>query len=172
LERIMATDDLTADRLRELLDYDAETGWFTQKQQRGRFGAGRRTGAKGSHGYVRVRVDDAYYAAHRLAWLHFYGVWPAGILDHINGQRDDNRIANLRSATVFMNAQNYHAARSDSLTGFLGVSKTRTGKFSATIGAHLAGHKLQLYLGAYATPEEAHAVYVAAKRRLHEGCTI
>lgn len=169
----MAAHDLTAARLRELYSYDPDTGVFKRLRPVG--------GARPSHpsgvgavseGYLKIRVDGRYYPAHRLAWLYQYGEWPKHHIDHINGIRDDNRIANLRDVSVLTNAENLHAARVDSITGFLGVSRSRTGKFTAVIRTHLAGRQVQLYLGAYDDPETAHGVYLDAKRKLHSGCTI
>jgi len=53
-------------------------------------------GSVHSTGYVRIGVDGGKYTAHCLAWLYTHGVWPSDQIDHINGNRSDNRIANLR----------------------------------------------------------------------------
>jgi hypothetical protein len=168
----MAKPNISAQTLRDLLSYDPTTGLFRTRRANRNWPAGRVTGAIGEEGYTRVRVGNVYYGAHRLAWLHVYGAWPDGPIDHINGNRSDNRISNLREATVRLNSENLRKARVDSLAGRLGVSKTHKGKFSATIRAEFAGHRVQLYLGAYASADEAELVYLAAKRRLHDGCTI
>lgn len=93
---------LTAERLRELLSYDPETGWFTWRVTRssnGRADAGSRAGALRSDGYRHVTVDQHKYKEHRLAWLYMTGKWPEADLDHKNNTRDDNRFSNLRAAS-------------------------------------------------------------------------
>lgn len=167
----MAASDLTAEQARQRVSYDPDTGRFTSLVGGGKFRPGRLTGAPTRCGYIRVRVAGAYYKAHRLAWLMMTGRWPVAI-DHINGDGCDNRWSNLREVSVAVNNENLREPRSDNAVGLLGVSKNRAGRYTSTIRVELAGHRLQLYLGAYDSPEDAHAVYVAAKRRLHDGCTI
>jgi hypothetical protein len=87
---------LTAERLRKRLRYDAETGLFTRRVGSGHAHAGDMAGSVHSTGYVRICIDGGRYTAHRLAWLYVHGVWPSGQIDHINRNRSDNRIANLR----------------------------------------------------------------------------
>lgn len=171
LECIMATMNLTAASVRQLVSYDPETGIFTSLVGGGRFHRGRQTGSANKCGYVRVYVAGRYYKAHRLAWFYMTGEWPAAI-DHINGDGCDNRWANLRNVSVAVNNENLRGARADSIIGLLGVSRSRSGKFTATIGTTLDGTHVQLSLGTYETAEKAHAVYLDAKRRLHAGCTI
>jgi hypothetical protein len=104
------------------------------------------------------------YLAHRLAWMYVYGRWPAkGLdIDHINGNRQDNRIANLREVTRGQNMQNQRRASSRSTTGLLGVLR-KSRRFAAHITADGRTH----CLGTFDTPEEAHRVYMDAKSRLH-----
>jgi hypothetical protein len=89
-------DKLTAERLRERLHYDAETGVFTRRVGSGHAHAGDMAGSVHSTGYVRIGIDGGKYTAHCLAWLYVHGVWPSDQIDHINRNRSDNRIANLR----------------------------------------------------------------------------
>jgi HNH endonuclease len=107
--------------------------------------------------------------AHRLAWLVYYGVWPAEQLDHVNGDKLDNRIANLREVSNQTNNQNHRKAKKNSKTGFLGVVHEKRGDGYVAY-LRVAGRTKNL--GTYRTPEEAHSVYLREKRRLHEGCTI
>ena len=87
---------LTAERLRELLNYDPLTGVFSWRVNgRGRSGVG--TVAGGSN-HKRIAIDKKEYFVHRLAWLYVHGCWPTEDIDHINGDPSDNRIANLREA--------------------------------------------------------------------------
>jgi len=163
----MAECHLSAARVRELVRYVPETGEFFSISARSH----RRKVGKANCGYQRLYLDGRNYRAHRIAWLYMTGDWPP-VIDHINGNGCDNRWENLRLATVQLNNQNLHGARSNSLVGRLGVSMNKGGRYTAIIGAHLAGRKVQIYLGAYDTADEAAAVYLDAKRKLHAGCTI
>lgn len=98
---------LTQDRLKELLSYDPETGVFTHKTYRGgRIKAGERAGALMNKGYVHIKVDGKKYLAHRLVWLYVSGQFPTDEVDHINGDRADNRLVNLRAVTKKQNCEN------------------------------------------------------------------
>jgi hypothetical protein len=161
---------ITQKRLKEVLHYDKATGLFLWKQKRGRQGAGSIAGsATGSGGYVRLMVDGQLYLAHRLVFLYVEGSMPKKDVDHRNGLRTDNRYANLRQVTRSTNNQNQRKPHPRSATGFLGVRlDKRYGRYYASI--YYDGRKHGL--GGYTTPEEAHAAYVAAKRKHHLGCTI
>jgi len=153
---------LTAERLRELLDYDPETGVFRWKVRRGPRRAGALAGSPASQGAWEVCVDGDKHKAHRLAWLHYYGTWPPALLDHRNEIRVDNWISNLREGTVTQNQQNRSRACIDNRSGFMGVSSNGKGWRARIVVDGKARH-----LGTYSTPEEAHHVYLAAKRKLH-----
>lgn len=165
----------TAERLREVLDYNAETGVFMWRQVRkfsnkkvGQIAGG----VNKSTGYIYIMVDGHNDAAHRWAWLYVHDSWPSDMIDHVDGDRTNNRIANLREATKTLNGQNQkRAQRGNRTTGLLGVSKyknRKTNPYTAMI--RVAGKPK--YLGVFPTPELAHEAYLTAKRALHEGCTI
>lgn len=97
---------LTAERLRELLHFDPQTGVFTWRAGASKQKPGRVAGALVAEGYIRIRVDYRLYMAHRLAWLYVYSKWPAKQIDHENRVRSDNRLSNLREATQSENSQN------------------------------------------------------------------
>jgi hypothetical protein len=162
--------DLTAQRLREVFDYNPETGLFTRLTSRGPAKAGELLGAKSnSRGYCLIGIDYEQYGAHRLAWLHVHGEWPKHFIDHIDGNPLNNRIANLRDVPHGTNMENQRQARRDNkATGLLGVKVRMAGRFQARI--QVSGETR--YLGTFNTPEEAHQAYLAGKRQLHEGCTI
>lgn len=107
---------ITQARLKELLNYDPETGVFTwlTGQQSGEI-AGTR-----NNGYLIIRVEGHSYPAHRLGWFYIHGTWPDRNLDHVNRTRDDNRLKNLREATPSQNAQNV-AAHKDNNSGVRGI---------------------------------------------------
>lgn len=155
---------LTAERLREVLIYNPETGIFTWLV-RARPGAeaGDVAGCIDRLGYRRIAIDGGQYKAHRLAWLYVCGAFPANGMDHINGDPADNRICNLREATQGENNQNTKSYRNSS-SKYLGVSwHTLKKKWQAQITVNGKQH----YLGYFANEEEAHSAYCAAKTELH-----
>lgn len=87
---------LTLDRLKAVVSYDKRTGHFKWVQRGYNRVVGARAGSATSDGYWRVRIDYVPYKAHRLAWLYVYGSWPERPLVHIDGDRQNNRIANLK----------------------------------------------------------------------------
>ncbi len=160
---------LTADRVRELLSYDLGSGEFKWIKPRSGVSLKKPAGTVNRNGYLDIRIDRKIYAAHRLAWLYVNGEWPPGMLDHINGNRMDNRILNLRSVSNTVNQQNQRHARADNKVGLLGVNFEKgSGKYKAQIRHN--GKKL--LVGRFDDPMAAHAAYIQAKRVLHEGCTI
>lgn len=164
----MSTPNLTSSELRTLLDYDPNTGVFTWRETRNNNAkAGAVAGSRTPQGYLNIHIRDNPNRAHRLAWLYVHGVWPTHNIDHINGDRADNRIANLRDVTQAVNQHNQRAPRG--ANPYLGVHHyPARGQWRARIW--LDGK--QYYLGAYATAEEARDAYLAAKRRMHEGNTL
>jgi hypothetical protein len=159
--------ELTPERLKQLLHYDPATGVFTRVVAAGRQAAGSVAGNADGDGYLKLCVDGTTHKAHRLAWFYVYGKWPSHVIDHIDGNRANNAISNLRDVPRMVNSQNRKRAQSNSATGVLGVIADR-GRFVATVG--VAGRCV--HLGRFDTVEAAHAAYLKAKRALHEGCTL
>lgn len=163
----MATTNLTAARARELFYYCPIDGTLTRRVDvLGRFGkAG--TIASSVHrrtGYMRVGIDRARYATHRVIWLYVTGDWPSLFIDHIDGDRANNRWINLRMVTKSENAQNQRCARSNNKSsGILGVQKDSRGRWRAKIHVD---HR-QVYLGTFDSPSEASDAYIQAKRLYH-----
>jgi hypothetical protein len=154
---------ITAAELKSELLYNADNGtftWLKHKSIHAKQGA--IAGRPNHSGYILIIINGTSYRAHRLAWLYVHGVWPTNYLDHINGDRADNRIANLRECTIAENAQNSKKAHKDSRTGLLGIRKSKN-KWQARIC--VAGK--QFNLGLHETPEAAHAAYIAAKTDMH-----
>jgi hypothetical protein len=155
---------ITADEARQLFHYDRDTGglsWKTGKQGRRE---DLRAGSRQTSGYLAVCVNYRTYLAHRIIWLLNFGFWPDECIDHINGDRADNRLSNLRLASKSQNGSNRGVQLNNS-TGYKGVSYyKRDGSWSASI--HLDGKKR--HLGYYKSPEEAHTAYCSAAKELHK----
>lgn len=157
--------DLAVARLRDVLDYDPETGLFVWKKRTGpRSNPGSIAGVtKKDRGYVEIRVDGRTYKAHRLAWLYVHGRWPSGDIDHINMVTSDNRICNLREATRSQNCCNKRPRR-DSRAGIKGVCwYKQLARWVAQIRIRGESH----HLGYFHTIEEAAKAYEVAARKFH-----
>ena len=154
----------TRDEVAQLLDYDPATGVMRWKTARGCRPAGAIAGTPLQNLYLQIKVLGKMVLAHRLAWLLHYGKWPTNHIDHIDGNRQNNAIANLRDVSHAGNQHNRTKPQKNNLTGVLGVSRSgRDRKFTARIGVD--GKKVRL--GRFETAEQAQAAYVQAKRRLH-----
>ena len=152
-------DEEFAEFVRKMLNYDPITGSFVWRDVGacGRASAGKSPGRITSAGYHDIGLRGRRYFAHRLAWLHVHGVWPKGVIDHIDGDKLNNKISNLRDVT---HAQNMHNTkiRVDNNIGVQGVTLTRTGKYRASIS-----------IGTFNTSEEASSEYLRVKALLHSG---
>jgi hypothetical protein len=160
----MTTQILTQGRLRSLLVYDPDTGVFTNRITRNpRAKVGAPAGALTSEGYIAFQIGGAKIYAHRAAWLYVYGVWPDIEIDHINRQRSDNRIANLRLATRCQNGQNTGAHKRN-LTGHKGVTfHARSKKWQVQLRAN----SKTFYVGQYAELADAVQARAIAEVLLH-----
>ncbi len=119
--------ELTAERLREILSYDVETGVFRWRIDTVRCCMGDVAGnTSHKRGYRHITIDYRKYLSHRLAWLYVYGKWPIGNLDHINGDTDDNRISNIRVATIQQNCWN-KSLRKDNKLGVRNIRRRGNG---------------------------------------------
>lgn len=161
---------LTLSRLKEVLDYNSNTGIFLWKIKPNPIvNIGDIAGYLRSDGYIQIRIDKIYYKAHRLAWFYIYGSWPIDQLDHKYGIRHDNRIKYLREVNNQLNQCNQRKAKVNNPTGYLGVTLIKkNGRFKASI--QVKG-KLK-HLGYFSTAKEAHEVYLAEKRKVHPTCSI
>lgn len=137
--------------------YDPATGHFTR--------AGERIDRQRKDGYHRVKLGEERFLAHRAAFLFMTGEWPAELVDHINGDRGDNRWSNLRPASLSENQWNQFRAQRGNGSGLLGVS--RMSRHRPGFYARIAINGHSRYLGTFKTAEEAHAAYLAAKAELH-----
>lgn len=150
---------ITQEELKEHLHYDPETGVFTWlKPTSNRVKKGSIARNKDKAGYRIISIKCQQYKAHRLAWLYVYGEFPAGILDHINRVKSDNRISNLREASKAENAVNT-GIRKNNTTGYTGV---RRNMGCRTFSAYVCLNYKNIYLGSFATAEEASLAYQKA----------
>ena len=122
-------------------------------------------GSYKGRGYMHLKIDGVNKASHIAMWEHVNGSIPSGYeIDHINGNRSDNRITNLRLVTHKENMENRHKPRVDNISGLKGVQwKERDKKFHAVIGHN--GKKISL--GYHLTAEKAHAAYIEAAGKFH-----
>ena len=168
--------------IRHLIIYEKDTGLFFWKERLASdFLPGKRTSEINCHvwnsrfagaealtaidgsGYKHGNIMSVMVRAHRLAWALTTGQWPENEIDHINMDRCDNRIKNLRHVTRSQNACN-RTILPRNISGYKGVMCDRkSGKWAASI----AFNGKSQYLGTFSSPELAHAAYCEAARNLH-----
>lgn len=122
---------ITRERLKELLEYNPETGLFSRLQNRANQKKGSIVGTKDKDGYLEVTLDRVKYKLHRLAWFYSYNNWPIEI-EHDNRIKDDNRLCNLRNVTRVQNSKN-HPLHKDNKLGISGLCWNR-GAWQVYIG--------------------------------------
>lgn len=160
---------LTAEEVRRHLSYCPDTGEFRWLiSGKGRPAAGSIAGClNGTLGYWLIGMFNRRYWAHRLAWLMSHGEWPEHQIDHINGNRADNRLVNLRPATHAENQMNRHKSRPNK-HGLKGVDICpKSGRYRARVVVSRKKHNL----GYFDTPEQAHAAFLEARARLNPMAT-
>ena len=107
MSRFCQISELTGEVIRELFAYCPDSGVFTrQVSTNNRVRPGEIVGCPRPDGYLCTSIGGKLYQLRRLAWLHMHGDWPAGQIDHINGDRTDNRISNLRDVSHIENGRN------------------------------------------------------------------
>lgn len=163
---------VTPEIVRELLDYDPQTGaltwrlrdlkWFKresdQKRWNDRYAGTPALCCTDRNGHLYGRMFRKNIRAHRVVWAHFYGHWPKQNIDHINGVGSDNRIKNLRDVSQSHNCRN-RAQRSDNTHGVPGVYPNRKGWM-----ARINVNGKQIHLGTYPTKAEAIRERLAAEK--------
>lgn len=153
----------TAGEVRSFLQYDPDSGAFARTAPRGSIQPGPLSPTPNSNGYLRVVIHKQSYYLHRLAWLWMTGTWPQQQIDHINGDRADNRWCNLREATHAENCLNTKL-RSNNTSGTKGVSWHKLArKWKAEI--HMNG--VSRHIGVFADKGTATAAVIAARAELH-----
>ena len=143
------------------MHYAPETGIFTWKVRTSNsVKVGDVAGCPDGGGYLLITLQSRLYKAHRLAWLHTYGVWPSLDIDHINRNRSDNRNSNLREVTHKQNHQN-RSKPSNNTSGHPGVVwHKRISKWQVKIK-----HSYKyIHIGYFTTIEEAISARKAAEK--------
>ena len=161
----MKTLSLTADRARELFTYDADSGVLKWRFRKGtKIRPDLNAGYIDHEGYRVVRVDGVNYRGHRICWLIQTGAWPADMLDHINGDRSDNRWSNLREADNSENQQNKKKGSANA-SGYKGVSVIRRrGRIQYRAAVYCRG--VTKYSRNFNTVEEAREFYCREAARI------
>jgi hypothetical protein len=142
--------------IRDVLNYDAETGIIYYDE--GVHGKKKGTIAGSfNQGYVKIKLARRHFMGHRIAWFLYYGNWPKSVLDHINGNRSDNRISNLRETTVRGNNQNRQEHRNGKVSGVCFRKQGHTWEACIWIDGR------KKYLGRYGKKENAIEAYLRAE---------
>lgn len=157
-------DYISQDLLIALFEYNSDTGIFTRKiTTSNKAVKGSIAGIENSNGYLEIIINRFRYRAHRLAWLYCFGEFPVGQLDHIDNNRTNNSLDNLREATNLENSYNKGVNKLNT-TGYKGVSLD---KRSNRYRAYITDKGKQRSLGYYATAIEASIAYNDAAKLLH-----
>ena len=148
------------------LRYEPETGLFFWAAARPKVRVGDQAGyTKKDRGYIYIEFDQKSYAAHRLAWFYMTKKWPSDQIDHINGNKSDNRFANLREATNGQNRANTKTSGKHGLKGVKFLPWIKNG--GKCWQSQITHNKKVIYLGCYHTKEEAHEAYVKKAIEFH-----
>ena len=160
---------LTQAILKELYYYDKYNGIFTRIKRCGKLLPNSKVGCQNlKDSYLRLKINKKYYLLHRLAWMYVHGQFPIKFIDHIDGNKLNNSIENLRLVTKSENAQNIKKPHKDNKTGYLGVYLHLSGLY----GSRICLNGKSKSLGYYKIPYDAHVAYLKAKRIMHPMSTI
>ena len=153
---------MTKEEAIQAVKYDRNTGNFWRARDSARTKIGYAVGYKNQDGYMVAKIGCRRYMLHRVAWLIEYGAWPEGEIDHINGNRADNRIENLRVVSRSQNMMNSRAKSTNKL-GIKGVRQMPNGMFQARITRDRKCH----HLGTFSSFQEATRAWQAAADQIH-----
>jgi hypothetical protein len=156
---------ITQEQLKELLDYNQDTGIFTRKvKTSNRVVVGKECGCKAKSGYLYLSIFNKLYRVHRLVWLYVYGEMPICHIDHINGIKNDNRISNLRLCTVTQNLNNI-GMKKNNTSGYRGVRLTDSSK---KWRADIMINKKRIFLGSFDSAKAASMAYELCAKENHK----
>ena len=155
-------DELTVEEAKEYLVYNKITGAFYRLKAGSGYHSGDVAGHVNTLGYCIIKIKGKAYKAHRLAWLFCHDEWPTKQIDHIDGNKLNNKITNLRDVSTMENCGNRKIHRSGHLVGTRCYKCKGGDRWRAIIRK---GAK-RVYLGTYDTPEEAHKAYLLARKKL------
>lgn len=153
-----STNKISAERLRELVIYCPDAGLFCCRNPDGSMGEV--LGNKSFDGYVVLRLDGISCLAHRMAWLYVHGCIPSGVVDHVNGNRSDNRIENLRVVSAWRNQHNNCMRRRDG--GLVGTYWHHDAKWEA----RTAVQGKRVFLGFFPTERDAYEAYMSYNKSI------
>ena len=155
------TQHMTADIAHQVWNYCPVSGHLSWKiQSNVRIAVGQEAGKVNNRGYRQVKFKGKEYRVHRIAWLMVYGEWPIMTIDHINGEKTDNRISNLRDVSQRKNMCNLEIHRNGKLPGTTFLK--RLNKWQSSITTSTRGKKKFTYLGLHETELDAHKAYLEA----------
>jgi hypothetical protein len=160
----MNSRKVAVDRLRELFDYEPNSGGLVWRARPGiarNDRAGKVAGHVKPNGYVVVSVDGRLFLKHRVCWALAHGVWPENYIDHIDGNPSNNSLANLRCATPAQNLQNTKQYANNK-SGAKGVYLHAHGKYEAFISKD----RRRVYLGLFETFDAAVSARAKAQAKL------
>lgn len=150
-------EDITIERLKDVLSYDPATGTWTWRVSRGKRSAGSVAGCSDGDGYIQIQIDGVQYKAHNLAFLWMVGRWPRPMCDHRDLDKKNNRWANLRDAEHFQNSANIALTRRNT-SGFKGVAFDKVTQ-SWKAQAQIKGKTI--WIGRFAKAKDASIAYFA-----------
>lgn len=154
---------ISHERLLQVISYDRDTGLFIWRQTlSSRACAGKEAGTPDLHGYKQICIDGKIYKSHRLAVFYETKTWPKMDIDHIDGNKSNNKISNLREVTKSQNQFNRPVSK-NSKSGIKGVHMDGRGRWRAYIAAN--GKKISI--GSFGKKEDAALAYRAFEQKLH-----
>lgn len=155
---------ITQNLIKNFFLYDENKGQFIRIKDKGKGKKGSIVGNFDDKGYVHISFNGKMYLLHRLIWLYKYGKFPVHCLDHINGNPSDNRLCNLREATVSQNMHNQKLAKHNSS----GVKGVRFHKLSKKWEASIKINKKSRYIGLFNTLFDAEVAIKFSREQIHK----